>query len=47
MLRGFKRLDGAPRNAISRKGGWRISTVPCFGVKWTDGRLARQADFLR
>jgi hypothetical protein len=24
---------------------WRISTLPRFGVKWTDGLLARQADF--
>jgi len=27
--------------------GWRISTLPRFGVEWTDGLLARQADFLR
>jgi len=27
--------------------GWRISTLPRFGVQWTDGLLARQADFLR
>jgi hypothetical protein len=47
MSRGLKRLDGEPRNAMCRTAGdcgdcgWRISTLPRFGVKWTDGLLAR------
>ena len=37
MFGGVRRLDRAPRNATSRTRWWRISTLPCFGVKWTDG----------
>jgi hypothetical protein len=47
MSGGLKRLGrSAECDEPGRAGrAWRISTLPRFGVKWTDGLLARQADF--